>query len=48
MKHLSNIEISNKIHITYFTEMNLALHTVAFQSTTWNGAIADGWGFFKN
>ena len=48
MKHLSNKEINNKIHITYFTEMNLALHTVAFQSTTWNGAIADGWGFFKN
>ena len=48
MKHLPNIEISNKMHIIYFTEMNLALHTVAFQSGTWNGANADGWGFFKN
>ena len=48
MKHLTNIEISNKIHITYFSETNITLEKPAYQSSTANGGIADGWDFIKS
>ena len=43
MKHLTNIEISNKIHITYFSETNIAVEKPAYQSSTAKGGIPDRW-----
>ena len=39
--------MNRDLHITYFTETNLAYEKPAYQSSTYDGASAARWGFFK-
>ena len=48
MKHVKKYRNKQQnTYVTYFTETNLALKKPAYQSSTWNGHVAERWDFFN-